>query len=178
MLALGLQIGLAAGLATGCSKSTDAEDGGAGADMASPPGDGKMGGGDLLAPMDFRGEAIAVTGLPQGCPSGVTAEKLYTEVVALQCANASECHSTDNPTLFGFGSATEMRRRWVNNTAVQASPMPRIKPGNVDQSYVLYKIMGQHPKAGGQGERMPPGRQMLTSSEICQLVSWIKEGAN
>lgn len=180
MLSLGLHIGLIAGLATGCSKNMDEEeDGGAGEDMAlASQGDGRMGGGDMSVPLDFRGEAIAVIGLPQGCPTGVTAEKVYEEVVATQCATAAKCHSLENPTLFGIGNVMDMKRRWVNNTSVQASPMPRVKPGNVDQSYVLYKVMEQHQKAGGIGKRMPPGRQMLTSDEICKLVSWIKEGAN
>src|SRR5262249_4518895 len=123
---------------------------------------------DLAPPEDLNGAAVAVTGLPQTCPPGVNAAALYT-VASMRCGTGagSGCHGADMPTLVGFTSADEMTRRLVNNTSVQVPLMVRAKPGNIDQSYMMYKIMGQQKKPGGSGDRMPSGRVMLPVTEIC-----------
>src|SRR5260221_4730223 len=36
------------------------------------------------------------------------------------------------------------------------SPLPRVKPGEPDQSYVVRKLEGTHIEAGGRGLRLPP----------------------
>jgi hypothetical protein len=129
---------------------------------------------------DLTGEPMAVTGLPQNCPPGVTAQQLYEGVVGPTCAVGSGCHATGDSgaMLFSFGNAADMKRRWVNNASMQATRVVRIKPYNIDQSYVMYKLMGQQHRVGGSGVQMPKGGRMLSSQALCMFVSWINEGAN
>lgn len=57
------------------------------------------------------------------------------------------------------------------------SPLPRVKPGEPDQSYVVRKLEGTHIEAGGSGMRMPLEGGPLEAAEIKLIRSWISEGA-
>jgi hypothetical protein len=167
---------LPAVLAIACTHDPAPEGGDAAAagDLAGAPDGAALAD---LGPPDLAGEPVSVTGLPQGCPTSVTAEQLYNEVVSRSCAVATGCHG-EAPTAFGFASAAEMRTRWINKTSAQAGRMVRVKPGSIDQSYLMYKLMGQQEKPGGSGERMPPGSPTpLPNEDLCKFIGWIKDGA-
>lgn len=65
-------------------------------------------------------------------------------------------------------------------SSVQVPGLPRVTPGNLDKSYVMYKLTGEHEDAGyaGVGKRMPwDGPPYLNDAEMCQVIHWINAGA-
>jgi len=53
--------------------------------------------------------------------------------------------------------------------------MKRITPGDVDASYVLYKLHGQQDKVpGGGGSLMPQGGPKLSDDKLCLMINWVK----
>ena len=66
-----------------------------------------------------------------------------------------------------------------NNVGVGATnaDMDRVTAGDVDHSYLLFKILGQQNNVpGGGGSTMPLG-STLTDAQKCLLVNWVKSGA-
>lgn len=118
--------------------------------------------------------------VPSGCATGVTADKLYTDVVQGTCA-VSSCHGAGSQgTFFTISSAADMKAKWVSQASTQAPQVPRVTAGDANKSFVLYKLIGEQEKAAGQGKggaRMPLGGDKLSDRQICEFVSWIKEGA-
>jgi len=53
-----------------------------------------------------------------------------------------------------------------------------VTAGNVDQSYLIYKLMDQHLAmgVGGKGELMPKGGTKLPNADLCKFIVWVKEG--
>lgn len=120
-----------------------------------------------------------VTGLPKSCPTEtVDADKLFTGVVQSTCATDG-CHGANNSKIFSITSAAEMKSKWVGVNSQQASKLPRVKGNDIDQSYIMYKLMSQQSKVQGQGGIMPLGAAMpLPDAQLCKFITWIKTGAN
>lgn len=57
------------------------------------------------------------------------------------------------------------------------SPLPRIKPGDAENSYLYRKLAGTQTAAGGSGERMPFG-EALSEDQIGRIRQWIDAGAH
>jgi hypothetical protein len=112
-------------------------------------------------------------GLPMCLDEILTAEQLHERSVSKNCS-VGMCHGRWN-------SATAMKTAWVGKaSSVMEVTLPLVTPGKVHESYVLYKIMGQHRHAlvKGAGDRMPKGRDMLPDGDICNFINWIRGGAN
>jgi hypothetical protein len=128
---------------------------------------------DLMAPV--------VTGLPTNCTGVVTSAMLYTEVVQGTCATSTSCHAPGSTSPYSIGSAAQIDPTWVGVKSTEAPTMNRVTANNVNQSYVMYKIMGQQTEvaaANMAGARMPRnGPPYLSPMQICDFVQWINGGA-
>jgi hypothetical protein len=133
------------------------------------------------APGDIPDAATAgdptLSGLPS-CPAGtVTADMLYP-VVQRSCALPS-CHDAKGFP-YAIASAADLKPMLLA-AAVETQVMPRVTPGQLDKSYLMYKLMGQQKKAapaGTAGQSMPLGGSMLGTDDLCQFISWIQGGAH
>ena len=48
---------------------------------------------------------------------------------------------------------------------------------DIDESYLIYKVLNQHSKViGGRGNPMPLGKS-LSDAQKCLLINWIESGA-
>jgi hypothetical protein len=146
-------------------------------DLSTPP-DLSM--PDLVPPPPPDMTPPTVTGLPTNCAAGTTAAMLYTNVFSPKCGQAN-CHNATG-VHFTVTDAASMKAALVNVNADETSgTMARVKPSNVNQSFLMYKLMNQQLKvaipdlAGGQ---MPAGGPMLDNTSLCAFISWIQGGAN
>jgi hypothetical protein len=122
-----------------------------------------------------------LSGLPDcgTVTDGGTIDDFFDDVIVPKGCGASDCHGPSPYYLYVFTDAGELRSAWVNQPSAQAPGAKRITPFDVDQSYVLYKLWGQHMDAGyeGSGDRMPPGGPYVTDAEMCRLINWVNGGA-
>lgn len=73
-----------------------------------------------------------------------------------------------------FSDAASFKAATVNIKASKAD-MNRITPGNIDESYLLYKVHGQQGNApGGGGGQMPLNGMKLADDKLCLLINWVK----
>jgi hypothetical protein len=88
------------------------------------------------------------------------------------CADMG-CHASNLPGLtdYRMGSYSEL---FVAAAQARQEGMCEIKPGDPDQSYLIWKIEGH---SGIQGARMPKDRSPMTSTDLQLLRQWILEGA-
>lgn len=66
-------------------------------------------------------------------------------------------------------------RYLVNFRSQELRPMFRVDPGNPESSYIVHKLRGTHLEIGGDGARMPVGRDPLTDEELGVLIEWIAD---
>lgn len=117
---------------------------------------------------------LMLTGLPTCATATVTATQLYTSVVSVSCAG-SRCHDPGSMGTLAMQSAAQMRNNL--RMASRSATLPRVTPGDVHRSYVMYKLMGQQARvSGGAGNRMPP-MVALNNTQLCMFVNWIRGGA-
>jgi hypothetical protein len=110
--------------------------------------------------------------LPNCAAANVTSVQAYMGAVMTNCG----CHAMGSGGLT-INSAATLKGNTVNIDATSAL-MKRVTPNNVDQSYLLYKILGQHLNVpGGGGGQMPLVGQPLTDAQKCLLINWVKSGA-
>lgn len=64
----------------------------------------------------------------------------------------------------------------VNVPSAQLPVLPRVLPGEPEQSYLVAKLNGTHLDLGGAGERMPSPFG-LAPNEFDTVRAWIAEGA-
>ncbi len=109
---------------------------------------------------------------PPSCANaGVDASQAYGAV-----KNSCGCHGGGAGGLH-FTSSSTFRDNMRNVSSLTAQ-MDLIKPGDIGQSFLIFKVLNQHSKViGGRGNPMPLGKA-LNDSQKCQLINWIKGGAN
>lgn len=142
-----------------------------GTDMASNPAD------MVSPPADMASGGPKVMGLPSCTDKNVTADAVFTSVAKASCANG-RCHTTGAGGLT-FTDGASMKTAMVGKKSGQATMLDMVKASNVDQSYLIYKLMDQHLAAGvgGRGELMPKGGSKLPNADLCKFVVWVQEGA-
>ncbi|MBK7857802.1 MAG: hypothetical protein IPJ65_04075 [Archangiaceae bacterium] len=157
--------------------------GGTGGSSGGTGGSGGGGTGGSSGGTAGGGSANAhLSGLPDcGTPSDAgTIADIYAGVVTNYSCGVGGCHGAGPSPfqIYQFTDPASLRTAWVNADAFQA-PMKRITPGNIDQSYVIYKVWGQHRDAGvaGTGDRMPQGGPYMRNDELCTLINWVQAGA-
>ena len=131
-------------------------------DMVTPTGDLAMGGPKLM-------------GLPTCTITGVNADAVFSSPGMASCA-MGRCHSTGAGGLT-FTSGATLRTNTVGVSSGQAAGMKLVTAGNVDQSYLIYKLMNQQTAAGGRGDLMPKGGTKLPDADLCKFIVWVREGA-
>lgn len=129
---------------------------------------------DMRLVTDSAPPAPTVTGLPPCTETNINADKLFP-TAKTHCANGG-CHATGAGGLTIKDAAT-LKSALVGVAARQTTIMPRVQAGNVDQSYLIYKLADQQPAAMGSGVLMPKGGSRLADPDLCQFVVWVKEGA-
>ena len=146
-----------------------------GGDTCDPCADGKQctQGTDCTSGQCKGGKCAALTLAIGPCAAAsVTSAQAYATVVQPKCG----CHVGGSGGLT-INSAGTLKANTINVDATSAL-MKRVTPGNIDQSYLLYKAHGQHLNVpGGSGGTMPLGGSPLTDTERCTLVNWVKSGA-
>ena len=84
------------------------------------------------------------------------------------------CHFPGGPGPMPLTSEAVSYASLVNAPSVEVALL-RVAPGDPDNSYILYKLMGA---ADIIGDRMPPPpERMLTADEIASIREWIVRGA-
>ena len=108
----------------------------------------------------------------------VTLSQLQTEIFTPIC---SACHNGSGTTLPGVQNLTAGNSfaNLVNVTSLELPPVVRIKPNDVEDSYLVQKILGA---TGIVGARMPLGcgpssNPCLDQPTIDKVKAWINQGA-
>jgi hypothetical protein len=127
------------------------------------------------------GKQIRLSGLPDcGTPADAgTVSDIYANVVIPYGCASGGCHAAGAaPNHFGVTDPATFRARMLESSE-QVPGLPRVTPGDIHKSYVIYKLWGQHADAGyeGTGERMPYLGPYLTDPEFCAVVGWVQAGA-
>lgn len=130
-------------------------------DLTSPPRD--------MSPPELTGVSCAT--------ATVTANTVYSTVIMTSCAGMG-CHvgtgATETP-MYGTSGATLIAAT-VNKPS--SATMNYITANDLNHSYLLYKVYGQHLKVPmGSGGQMPEGGGMLSDPNLCLLVNWVRSGA-
>ncbi len=94
------------------------------------------------------------------------------------CAS-SNCHGSNanpsqKPMVLQTGQAYDAI---VGVPSEQLPAMPRITPGQPNQSYLIHKLEGTHDGVGGAGSRMPLGQPPLAQAIIDLVRQWVTDGA-
>ena len=110
--------------------------------------------------------------MPPGCaPAQVSASQAYAAVKP-SCG----CHGNGAGGL-PFTDSNSFRNNMVAVDSATAQ-MQLVAPGQIDQSYLIYKILNQQSSVpGGYGSPMPVGKP-LSDANKCLLINWVKSGAN
>jgi cysteine-rich repeat protein len=109
--------------------------------------------------------------MPPNCaPASVAAAQVY-DAVKPNCG----CHANGAGSL-KFTSAASFRDSMVDVDPTTAT-MKLALPGDIHQSYVIYKILNQQGSVvGGSGGPMPLGKP-LSDDKKCLMINWVKSGA-
>lgn len=107
---------------------------------------------------------------PANCaPAMVGVDAAFAGAIMGNCG----CHGGGSGGL-QFSDAASFKAVTVNVDATNAD-MKRITPGNIDASYILYKLHGQQDKVpGGGGKQMPLGGSQLSDDKLCLMINWVK----
>ncbi|MCS6915095.1 MAG: hypothetical protein RMK29_12295 [Myxococcales bacterium] len=149
------------------------------ADLKSP---GDMSQADLMMPPDlFMPDLRPPTLEPRpACMDAVVMATAVYPTVQMKCGGNGFCHLGANGMAGNLrlgANAAEFRAAVVNKDPTIAQ-FKLVVPGNIDASYLLYKLLGlQRNVPGGGGGQMPQG-DMLSDAEKCLFINWVKSGAN
>lgn len=119
--------------------------------------------------------ALLVSGLPVAAAAAGTVS-FERDLAPMLRDNCASCHLTGQEPgrmkLHPGGAYASL----VNVPSAE-SPLPRVKPGNPEASYLMHKLDGTHLDVGGQGEQMPFGFPPLSDEVREQVRAWIAGGA-
>ncbi len=126
-------------------------------------------------------------GTPPGCDQlqSVPLNEFYYNLINNQssagakCANSTSCHAAGGQMPI-FGPDLAAFRSSVVNVSANRNQQPTlmyVKPNDIDNSFLLYKILGQQFKIQ-HGNATMPLDMTLPGSDICILINWVRTGAN
>ncbi len=120
------------------------------------------------------GTGLDAFGNPPGgapVPLAPTLSAIQANVFTPIC---TQCH-TGASAPFGLALGAGLSRQNLVGVASAEQPaLLRVRPGNPDSSYVVWKIEG---RSGIVGGRMPLGLAPLSSDQIAAIRGWIQAGA-
>lgn len=130
---------------------------------------------DMASPPDLAPPKLTV---PASCTqASVTLATTYSTVISNKCGGNS-CHLNGGSQSPRMGTANDFKTYTVNVEFRTGSNGKFIVPNNVDQSYLLYKLTGEHMRfPAGDGSQMPLGSS-LSATELCTVINWVRSGAN
>lgn len=132
--------------------------------------------GDCASKICDAGACTSILDLPACADEVVDAATVHEQVIAPKCG--ASCHLGKSASAgLNLKDADALQANTVGAGATQSS-LYRVEPGVPDESYFVYKILGQQAKApGGAGSAMPIGAS-LTKAQKCLIINWVKSGAN
>lgn len=144
------------GTTSGSTGDGSTSTGSSGGDTASSTSTGDTGSEAMLEPV--------------GCaPAAVGVNAAFTGAIQGNCG----CHGGGAGGLT-FNDMASFKAATVNVMATNAD-MQRITPGDINESYLLYKLHGQQLKVpGGGGSQMPFGGPQLSDTAQCLMINWVK----
>lgn len=118
---------------------------------------------------------FAFLALGTGAAFADTCLASYTEtvepIVSRKCAACHNDRSPGSGVSFQKGSGYDYL---VNVASEELASMPRVTPGDSENSYLAHKILGTHADVGGSGTKMPPSGR-LRDTEVEAIISWIND---
>jgi hypothetical protein len=112
-----------------------------------------------------------------GQGANATFSSLSQRIFVPSCA-VSSCHAGNPPP--SAPMSLEQGQAYASLVGAPSDEMPtlpRVAPGQPDQSYLLYKLRGTAGSIGGVATQMPLGQAPLTDAEIADIETWIANGA-
>lgn len=106
-------------------------------------------------------------------PPAPTLTSIQNAIFTTTCA-VSGCHLGANAPRGLDLSAGESWGNLVNVASGGVPGIDRVEPGDPDNSYLVMKLEGA---SGIVGQRMPQGRDPLSSDQIQAIRDWIEAGA-
>lgn len=106
-----------------------------------------------------------------GQPLEATFSSIQARILSPICA---QCHAGASAPLGFSMEASASYWNLVDVPSVEAPELMRVRPGQPDSSYVVWKIEGAPGIVGG---RMPLGLSPLSAEEIQAIRDWIADGA-
>src|SRR6188472_3007510 len=118
-----------------------------------------------------------VASLAIGCGSGVSSDPPTTYVATVEPILARECApKCHEPGVKDSGfmdlRAGHARASLVGVPSEELPTMVRVKPGDLEASYMWHKLQGTQKDVGGDGERMPYA-STLTPKDLASVQQWI-----
>ena len=118
------------------------------------------------------GDGVIVQEPPPPAPTAPTLSFLQDEIFTPRCAFAG-CHGPF-PNLGLILLEGHSYASLVNVESAELAPLPRVRPGDPDGSYLVLKLEGD-PRI--VAERMPYGGPYLSAAQIQAVRDWIAAGA-
>lgn len=97
-------------------------------------------------------------------------------IFTTNCA-LSGCHAGSSPQENMNLSAGQAFANIVNVPSNQVPDLMRVRPGEPDSSYLVFKVEGTAESVGGLDTQMPLGGTPLPDSLIATIRAWIADGA-
>jgi hypothetical protein len=115
-------------------------------------------------------------------------EIIQETILNTSCA-ISGCHSsTTDPSFAQHGLLLTTGKSYANlvgvtpkNSAAAAMGMKLVKPGDLDNSFLIHKIAceaNHHTTSANFGAKMPLGGNFLTKGQVAFIKEWISKGAS
>ena len=118
--------------------------------------------------LDEFGHPLMPGGLP---PLEATPSSIQANILTAIC---TQCHTGVTPPLGLALNVGVSRQNLVGVPSVGVPEVQRVKPGDPDESYMVWKVEG---RSGITGDRMPLGLEPLRAEEIAAIRGWIQAGA-
>lgn len=116
------------------------------------------------------------TGKDSDTATAPTGPTLNADIQPILDRNCVGCHAGSAAAAYLDLSAGAAHNELVGEAAYQVPTMVEVAPGDVEGSYLWYKLNSTQVDVGGSGTRMPP-ELTLADSDLALFQSWIEMGA-